>query len=97
MDNFIESFDDYKKSKTVTLAEKEADDNTKIKDLMDEAKEAKSKATEAKNEYDNHVKAKAEEGIIEVALLKYKRYRAVAELKASEAKLLKKGILNEEL
>jgi hypothetical protein len=95
MDNFIESFDDYKRSKTVTLAEKEADDNTKIKDLMDAAKEAKAKAVEAKEEYDNHVKAKAKEGVIEISLLKYKKFKAEAELKSTEAKLLKKGASDE--
>lgn len=96
MENFLESFEDFKKSKSVLMAEKEADDNQKIKDLMDAAREAKENALKAKEEYDNHVKSKADDELIETALLKYKRYKSVAELRASEARLLKKGLLEDE-
>lgn len=92
MDNFLESYDDFKKSKTFVIAEKEADDNQKIKDLMDGAKESKAKASEAKEEYDNHIKSNASANVIELSLLKYKKFKAEAELKSAKAKLLKKGV-----
>ena len=93
---YMESFSDFRKSAHINEAEKEADDNQKIKDLMEKAKEAKDKAQEAKKKYDEFSLRKETESEAEVALLQYKKYRAAAELHAANAKLLRKGLKDEE-
>jgi hypothetical protein len=93
---YMESFSDFRKSAHINEAEKEADDNQKIKDLMEKAKEAKDKAQEAKKKYDEFSLRKETESEAEVALLQYKKHRAAAELYAANAKLLRKGLKDEE-
>lgn len=95
MSKHIESFKDYVNSTKITEAEKEADDNQKIKDFMEKAKEMKEKASESKQKYEELVKD-SKENESELELLKYKKFRAHAELAAAEAKLLKKGGSTEE-
>jgi hypothetical protein len=96
MNNYMESFSDFRKSAHITEAEKEADDNQKIKDLMEKAKEAREKANEAKKKYDELSLKKEMASEAEIALLQYKKYRAEAELTAANAKLLRKGLRDED-
>ena len=91
--NFMESFGDFRKSSTIAEAEKNADDNQKIKDTMDKAKEAKQKAQKYKEEYEKLQRDHAKDNVIEIALLNYKKYKAQAEMLAADAKLIKKGML----
>ena len=96
MNNYMESFSDFRKSAHITEAEKEADDNQKIKDLMEKAKESRDKANEAKKKYDELSLKKESEAEAEITLLQYKKHRAEAELSAANAKLLRKGLKDEE-
>jgi hypothetical protein len=91
-DKFMESFKDFKKSYSIAESEKEADDNIKIKETMEKAKDAKLKAQGAKEEYEKLQSEKAKDSFIEIALLNYKKFKAEAEMLAAEAKLIKKGI-----
>lgn len=95
MSKHIESFKDYVNSVKITEAEKEVEDNQKIKDFMEKAKEMKQKAAESKQKYEELTKD-SKESEAELELLKYKKFRAHAELAAAEAKLLKKGVSAEE-
>tara|TARA_B100000497_G_C7607832_1_gene365004 strand:- start:1 stop:288 length:288 start_codon:yes stop_codon:yes gene_type:complete len=95
MSKHIGSFKDYVNSTKITEAEKEVEVNQKIKDFMEKAKEMKQKASESKQKYEELVKA-SKETESEFELLKYKKFRAHAELAAAEAKLLKKGASAEE-
>jgi len=90
--NFMESFGDFAKSYTISEAEKAADDNQKIKDKMEKAQEAKKNARVAKEEYEELQKENDNTSLIEIALLKYKKFKAQAEMIAADAKLIKKGI-----
>jgi len=92
---YMESFSDFRKSAHINEAEKEADDNQKIKDLMEKAKEAKQKAQEAKSKYDELSTKKENEDEADTVLLQYKKFRAEAELHAANAKLLRKGLREE--
>lgn len=96
MSNHIESFKDYLNSVKITEAEKEAEDNLKIKDLMEKAKEFKEKAGESKKKYEDIADDPKKKDEAELELLKYKKFRAAAELAAADAKLLRKGIEIEE-
>lgn len=93
---YMESFSDFRKSSYISEAEKEADDNQKIKDLMEKAKESRDKANESKKKYDELSLKKENESEAEIALLQYKKHRAAAELYAANAKLLRKGLRDEE-
>ena len=92
----IESYSEFLNSYKIAEAEKQADENQKIKDFMDKASEEKEKAREAKLKYDEVVKDKSKENEAEILLLQYKKHKASAELNAAEAKLMKKGIKDNE-
>lgn len=90
INNFMESLSDFKKVRSVEESETIADTNRKVKDLMDSAVEAKKNAQEVKAEYDKLQSEKADDALIEIALLKYKKFKAQAEMLAADAKLLKR-------
>jgi len=90
MSNFVENYEDFESKLNVDEATEEAEKNVRIKELMTSAKEAKQKALDAKEKYDAHIE-NGEEEEAEVELLRFKKYKAQAEMQAADSKLMVKG------
>jgi len=88
MENFIESFDDFRNGKRIDEDSEIADFNQKLKDLGGKAKEARELSMECKDKYDEHIKkGEAEEATVE--LLRHTKYKAKAAMINADIDLMR--------
>lgn len=88
MENFIESFDDFKNSKKLDEDSESHDLNQKLKDMGTKAKESRELAEECKKKYEEHIKkGESEEATVE--LLRYNKYKSKAAMINADIDLLR--------
>lgn len=75
MEKFIESFDDFRGNVKIDEASEIAEFNKKIKDMGEQAKEAREKAVEAKNKYEKFTKDGSHKEA-KIELLKHTKFKA---------------------
>ncbi len=87
MNKFIESFDEYHGKIKIEEASEIAEFNIKIKEMGEDAKAAREKASEAKDNYEKFIK-KNEHQEARIELLKHTKYKAKAEMLNASIDLL---------
>ena len=89
MEKFIESLDEFRSNNKIVEASDTAEFNRKLADTIDKAKTAKDNAIDAKEKYEKLVKDKNQGDEVEIAFLKYKKFKGQQDMLEATVRLMR--------
>jgi len=87
MEKFIENFTEYKSNAKISEDASTLELHSKLKQLIEKAKESKKLSENAKTNYDNLIKNKGTAQEIEIQLLNYRKYKGKSDMLNAEVRL----------